>query len=136
KNKIDPYFKNKLNIPQEPPADAWEFIQSRIPKEEKKRFIPLWIKISGIAAVLVFFVGGGYMLNLFESDSNLNSTEIPNQSTVFNSISTSGDETENWNEKNSNSENINAKESPYNYPIDGQNKTYSHQNPSNSNGNS
>ena len=137
KNKIDQYFKNKLNIPQQPPADAWEFIQSRIPKEEKKRFMPLWIKISGIAALFLFLVGGGYMLNLFESNSPQNSTEIQNQSTVSNGLSDSGNETENWNEENSSSEGqITEEENLYNYPIDGQNKTYSHQNSFNSNGNS
>src|SRR5690606_3470708 len=73
---------------------------------------------------------------LFESDSNLNSTEIPNQSTVSNGISHPGQGIENGNEKNSNSENIRIEENPYDYPIEGQNKIYSHQNTFNSNENS
>ncbi len=137
RNKIDQYLKNKLNIPQEPPADAWEFIQSRIPKKEKKRFIPLWIRISGIAALLVFLVGGSYMFNLFESDSNQNSTQNQNQSTVSNQNSVFGNETENGFEQNSNSEKLNSDDyNNHSYPIDGQNKTYSHRNQSNLNENS
>ncbi len=137
RNKIDQYLKNKLNIPQEPPADAWEFIQSRIPKKEKKRFIPLWIRISGIAALLVFLVGGSYMFNLFESDSNQDSTQNQNQSTGSNQNSVFGNETENGFEQNSNSEKLNSDDyNNHSYPIDGQNKTYSHRNQSNLNENS
>jgi len=77
------------------------------------------------------------MLNLFESNSHQNSKEIQNPSTVSNGISDSGNETKNWNEENSSSEGqITEEENLYNYPIDGQNKTYSHQNSFNSNGNS
>ena len=30
KRKIDRYFKNKLDTPQQPPADAWKFIQQHL----------------------------------------------------------------------------------------------------------
>ena len=51
RRKLDSYFKEKLNQPQQAPEDAWENIQSRLPKEKKRPFIPFWTKISGIAAV-------------------------------------------------------------------------------------
>jgi len=65
RRKIDQYFKKGLNVPQEPPADAWEFIRQRIAQneKEKKRIFPFWVKISGIAALFLFMIGGGYLIN-------------------------------------------------------------------------
>lgn len=63
KQNLDKYFKQKLDVPQQPPKDAWEFIQNQIPKQqEKKRFVPFWMRLSGIAAVLLLMVGLGYWL--------------------------------------------------------------------------
>ncbi|SMC61143.1 hypothetical protein [Moheibacter sediminis] len=74
KDKLDKYIKQNLNSPQQPPQDAWEFIQTRIPKEkEKKRIIPFWVRLSGIAAVLLLMVGFGYWLGTYNtSDIELN----------------------------------------------------------------
>lgn len=137
KNKIDQYFKNILNTPQEPPSDAWEYIKSRIPKEEKKRFIPLWARLSGIAALLLFLVGGSYMLNLFEFNSNQNSSENQNPSNFTKGNSTSDGAVEIWTPANSNPENLNqVDQNRSSYPINGQNKTYSFKNQPNTNHNS
>lgn len=63
KRKLDKYFKQKLEAPQQPPADAWEFIRSRLPEpKEKKRIFPFWLKLSGITATLLLMVGLGYWL--------------------------------------------------------------------------
>lgn len=63
KHKIDKYFKQKLNISQQPPADAWDFIQNNLPKEkEKKRIFPIWVRLSGIAVSLLLMTGLGYWL--------------------------------------------------------------------------
>lgn len=63
KSKLDKYFKQKLEAPQQPPADAWEFIQGRLPEpKEKKRIFPFWLKLSGITATLLLMVGLGYWL--------------------------------------------------------------------------
>src|SRR5690606_13407697 len=63
KRKIDDYFKKGLNVPQEPPADAWEFIQKHIAKKDNKRIIPLWMKISGTAVLFLLFTGTLYWFN-------------------------------------------------------------------------
>src|SRR5690606_12098970 len=52
-----------LNVPQEPPADAWEFIQKHIAKKDNKRIIPLWMKISGTAVLFLLFTGTLYWFN-------------------------------------------------------------------------
>lgn len=63
KSKLDKYFKQKLEAPQQPPADAWEFIRGRLPEpKEKKRILPFWLKLSGITATLLLMVGLGYWL--------------------------------------------------------------------------
>lgn len=70
KKKLDKYIKDNLNIPQQPPQDAWEFIQSRIPNtQEKKRVFPFWARLSGIAAVLFLMVGFGYWLGTYNASS-------------------------------------------------------------------
>src|SRR5690606_22995598 len=71
KRKIDRYFKNKLNVPQQPPAEAWEFIQNHLAQKEKKRFLPLWARISGISALVLMLIGGGFMFDVFEFEKNL-----------------------------------------------------------------
>lgn len=62
RRKMDNYFKDKLNQPQQAPADAWDNIQARLPKEERKPLIPLWGRIGGIAALALVLVGGAYTL--------------------------------------------------------------------------
>lgn len=130
KKKIDPYFKAKLNTPQQPPADAWEFIQKHIPKEEKKRVLPLWAKLSSIAALLLFLIGGSYMFNLFEFENSSNSIEIPNSNQNANTVSNGNSPLE-TNLENENDQNVNqfhsADPNSNYYPINGQNKTYSYQ---------
>src|SRR5690606_40547158 len=75
RRKLDSYFKEKLSQPQQAPADAWENIQSRLPKEKKSPFIPFWTKISGIAAVGIFLVGGFFVLNNSSNQSIIHTTE-------------------------------------------------------------
>lgn len=75
RRKLDSYFKEKLNQPQQAPEDAWENIQSRLPKEKKRPFIPFWTKISGIAAVGIFLIGGFFVLNNSSNQSIIHTTE-------------------------------------------------------------
>lgn len=82
KNLIDKYFKNRLDVPQEPPSDAWDFIQNQIPKKEKRRFFPLWIQLSGIASLAVFIAGGIYVFKSFNSESGIHSNPVPSSAIV------------------------------------------------------
>lgn len=84
--KINHYFKKRLDIPQEPPVDSWEYIQQRIPNKQEKRkpFIPIWIFASGIAASLALIGGSVYLLNQDFSNGNAN-TMINNSSSSTNS---------------------------------------------------
>lgn len=79
RRRIDQYFKKGLNVPQEPPVGSWEFIQQNITKKEKKRVFPFWIKISGIAALFLMMIGGGYMVER-ELDSPNTQQPIVNSS--------------------------------------------------------
>lgn len=73
KTKLDKYLKEKLEIPQQPPADAWKNIQSQLPESKKnKRVLPFWLRLSGIAATLLLMLGLGYWLGI-EQQSHLDS---------------------------------------------------------------
>lgn len=88
KNKIDRFFKKNLDIPQPPPNGAWEFIQQQIGQKEKKRIFPFWTTLSGIAVVGLLIVGGGFVFDVFEFESNSktnqNSNAITKQSQELN----------------------------------------------------
>lgn len=129
KNKIDSYFKKNLDVPQQPPADAWEYIQNRIPQKEKKRIFPFWAKLSGIAALLLMMISGGYMSGLFESGSWKNSVQNSQNTSVSyqnsSEIETLINQLEN--EDQSDYEN----ESSIHYLVDSQPKTFSYEQHSN-----
>ena len=84
RNNIDSYFKHKLDEPQSPPPGAWENIQAHLPKKEKKRFLPFWGMMIGIASVALLLSGGGYLLfngNATPSSPTNNSIAIPTTQT-------------------------------------------------------
>jgi len=58
KKNIERLFQEKFkNFESQPPTDAWSNIQKNLhPERQKRRVIPLWIKLSGIAAFLLFGV--------------------------------------------------------------------------------
>lgn len=78
RRKIDTYFKHGLDVPQEPPTGAWDYIQQQLDQKEKKRYIPLWGKISGFAGLLMLVVGGGFLAkqqNWFSSEKQASANE-------------------------------------------------------------
>jgi len=91
RRKIDQYFKKGLNIPQEPPADSWTFIQQHIAKKEKKRVLPFWLKASGIAALFLLMIGGGYMIEFNQQESNQNVVKSSQSESLENSLHNSPD---------------------------------------------
>jgi hypothetical protein len=100
--KLNHYFKKKLDVPQDPPVDSWEFIQQQIEQNTTKRkpVVPFWFKTSGIAAIMLLLLGTGYLMdwNLFSNSTSqdLNSSSdqslVKNQEDVTNSTSTSENE--------------------------------------------
>lgn len=137
KKNLDKYIKENLNSPQLPPQDAWEFIQSRIPREqEKKRIFPFWARLSGIAAVLLLMVGFGYWLGTYNSSEiefdqgiavNPSSNSVESESQIKNNSNNESSEeiVPNYIQSDKNIMNSNNNSSK-NYPInfDG-NKVYS-----------
>lgn len=54
RNNLDDIFKDKLKNYQAPPDDAvWNKIQASLNEKKKKRVIPIWWQIGGVAAVLL-----------------------------------------------------------------------------------
>src|SRR5690606_8438229 len=82
KMNLEQFFKRKVDVPQQPPADSWEDIKTRINQKEteKKRYLPFWMRLSGIAAVGLLLVGLGFFMDNkffhFNSGSSQNSPAI------------------------------------------------------------
>lgn len=81
KKKIDHYFKQHLDVPQEPPLESWDYIQSRLNQKEKRRIFPIWGMISGISALLMLAGGGAYFMN-----SKPDSADLQNQQNSLNKL--------------------------------------------------
>jgi hypothetical protein len=77
-----------------PPEDSWDFIANRLHKKKKKRIIPIWFQLSGVAASILLI--GGLIWNF----TTQNETE---QLPVFENTIVNGKETNN-NEINSKTE--------------------------------
>lgn len=72
KKNIDTFFQECLaHFEVTPPEMAWENIEEKLnAKKEKRRIVPFWWKLSGIAAILL--VGFGLYTTYFNSNSNPN----------------------------------------------------------------
>ncbi|NOR28964.1 MAG: outer membrane beta-barrel protein [Lutibacter sp.] len=73
---IDRLFQENLkDFEVSPPNKAWNAIEKKLEKPSKKRFTPLWVKISSIAALfaLLFTVGTIYLL----PSNNLSKNILP-----------------------------------------------------------
>lgn len=58
KENVDQLYNRKLKgVETRPPDDVWKNISSRLPqKESKRRALPLWYKLGGVAAALALLV--------------------------------------------------------------------------------
>jgi hypothetical protein len=86
---IDRLFQEKLkDFEASPPASVWEGIQSNIHPKNPKSSLPLWLKISGAAAIMLLITLGG--INYFDKNPNeiiiTDTKEIENTPTNENSI--------------------------------------------------
>ncbi|MCL1667604.1 hypothetical protein M2T82_05960 [Elizabethkingia ursingii] len=65
---IDKIFKDQLSQPQNPPAEAWDFIQSALDGEKRRKPAAyIWLPVSGIAAM--------FLIGVFIFKSNEDSSE-------------------------------------------------------------
>lgn len=63
--KIDRLFQEKFkDFEAIPPLDAWKNIEAKLDEKKKRRIIPFWFRISGVAALLLLglFVGKNLFL--------------------------------------------------------------------------
>ena len=76
KKNIDTFFQEHLqHFEVAPPEMAWDNIEAKLnEKKKKRRVIPFWWKLSGIAAILL--IGFGLYSTYYTSNS------VPNQSIV------------------------------------------------------
>lgn len=81
RKKIEDLFQQKLNdFEVSPPEEIWKSLEIELTKKkEKRRVIPLWWKVAGIAAV---FVVGITLLNTFSTDKTNNEFNTNVNSTV------------------------------------------------------
>ena len=74
KKNIDDLFKDSFkNFEAVPSPDVWKNIQTKLKEEDDRKVIPIWVKLSGIAALLaLFFTIGKSLLN-----DSFNQTNTP-----------------------------------------------------------
>lgn len=76
---IDKFFQEKMNaLDFEPNEIVWKNIKEQLKEKKKKRVIPFWWKLSGIAASLV--LGIGIYTNKLSNNPTGNSVVISNES--------------------------------------------------------
>jgi len=77
KKNIERLFQEKFkHFEATPPPDAWENINKKLsPEKNSKKVLPLWLKLSGIAAV---FLLGLFLVNTNFSDSQIEITDKGN----------------------------------------------------------
>ncbi|HFK5501628.1 TPA: hypothetical protein ACG0AG_000301 [Elizabethkingia anophelis] len=72
---IDKIFKDQLNQPQNPPAGAWDFIQSALDGEKRRKPAGyIWLPVSGIAAM--------FLIGVFIFKSNDSSSERKSENKI------------------------------------------------------
>lgn len=108
KKDIERLFQERFkDFEQQAPTESWEIIESKLEKKEKRRVIPFWWKLSGVAAVFIIgfliFTKNGFLqqnknqnIPIVNSEKNSNSNgakdgvenKIDKIKTINNSIST------------------------------------------------
>ena len=73
---IDQIFRDKLENLDEFPSDkVWKNIENQLKEDKKRRIIPFWWKLSGIAAI---FIAGIFIANKIDIANFKNNNEIQN----------------------------------------------------------
>jgi len=88
---IDRLFQENLkDFEVSPPNRAWNAIEKQLAKPSKKRHIPIWVKISSIAALLMLFFSVGTIY--FLPTSNLSKNFLPKKNKLPEVIDKKGNE--------------------------------------------
>lgn len=83
KKHIDKFFQEQFkDFEANPPLHVWDNITREIEKDNqtKKRIIPLWIKVGGVAASLIFLIA--LSVSQFSSENTVNDNVV-NEQTIF-----------------------------------------------------
>lgn len=74
KNNLDNLFRDKLKDFKEVPDEGvWKSIEASLEKKDKRRVVPIWWKLGGIAALLAVLF---YVINPFSADKSIEETII------------------------------------------------------------
>ncbi len=81
---IDKLFKEQLKDFEKTPNDAvWKHIETELNKDERKRrVIPIWWKVAGVAATLLLLVTVASSLINYGNESKIVDTETPSNKTI------------------------------------------------------
>lgn len=75
KKNIDRLFQEKFkDFEVAPPEFVWDNIREALQEKKKRRVIPIWIRLSGVAAILV--VGGLFVTPYFSGTDTINTNPV------------------------------------------------------------
>jgi hypothetical protein len=81
KKNLERLFQEKFKDFEATPSPAvWDNIEAELRKKKKRRVIPLWFRLSGVAAILLigFVIGDGLINNSSETDNGVVNQEKNN----------------------------------------------------------
>lgn len=123
KKNLDRLFQEQFKDFEEiPPEIVWKNIEAELTKKQKRRIIPFWYKLSGVAALLIFgFLGTRALLNQSKIETTnpvvieekINSTE--NQNSVVDSDKKNNQNQLNSDENDSNKINNNSEKTVFSF---------------------
>ncbi len=92
RKNIDRLFQEKFkDFEAMPPVDAWNNIEARLEDKKKRRIIPFWWKLSGVAAIFVlgFLISQVFFTqNAAKTDTTIVNQDNPNKNNPANSKTT------------------------------------------------
>jgi hypothetical protein len=107
KKHIDRIFQEKFkDFEATPSPEVWKGIQDKLnqPEKDRKRIIPFWFKLAGVAALLLLFLTvGNILVKNSTSGNTINTKVVDTENTSGETTNPSGDSTNPSNESIDNS---------------------------------